>query len=93
MAQKTAASRPRMARRDRENQLKDEVYRQMYRLEGNRPGAEMDLAIALLQGWLAPLAQTERTALHRWLQQVCPICILMIEAARENSRSGTQCPP
>jgi hypothetical protein len=29
------------------------VYRQMFRLEAQRPGAEMDLAIALLRAWMA----------------------------------------
>jgi len=31
-------------------QVKDEVYRQMFRLEESRPGADMGLALALLHG-------------------------------------------
>ena len=34
-------------------QLKDEVYRQMFRLEECRPGAELGLALALLRAWAA----------------------------------------
>jgi hypothetical protein len=37
------------SRHNRSEHLKDEVYRQMFRLEARRPRAEMDLAIALRQ--------------------------------------------
>jgi hypothetical protein len=33
--------------------LQDEVYREMLRPEGGRPGAEMGLALALLRAWVA----------------------------------------
>ena len=33
----------------RSEPFKDEVYRQMFRLESSRPGAAMDLAIVLLR--------------------------------------------
>jgi hypothetical protein len=36
----------------RSGRIRDEVYRQMFRLEGQRPGAERDLAIALLRAWM-----------------------------------------
>ncbi len=60
----------------RDEHLKDEVYRQMFRLETNRPGADLGLALALLRAWL---------------KKVCPICLLMIESsvrARESSKQG-----
>jgi hypothetical protein len=79
--------------RDRGDELKDEVYRQMYRLEANTPGADLELAVALLRGWLAPYPPTERARLRQWLKKVCPICLLMIEAARRGDDSGQQCIP
>ena len=63
------------------NQLKDEVYRQMFRLEAHRPGAETDLAIALLRAFVAadsvPGARKEKL----WFRKICPICLAMIDAA------------
>ncbi len=61
----------------RSEQVKDEVYRQMFRLEASRPGAEMDLALALLRAWQAAESGDERN----WLKKICPICLVMIEAA------------
>ena len=37
----------------RGNRLKDEVYRQMFRLEESRPGAELGLSLALLRAWVS----------------------------------------
>lgn len=54
--------------------IKDEVYRQMFRLEEHRPGAEMGLALALLRAWLAadriPQATKNEIGLRRYLQSV-----------------------
>lgn len=63
------------------NRLKDEVYRHMFRLEAQRPGAEMDLAIALLQAWMAPCSSAGCG--RQWLRQICPVCLAMLQAARQ----------
>ena len=68
----TIRSRP--PRRNHDEQLKDEVYRQMFRLEEGRPGAELELAIALLRGWLAADCEPEVSKLREWLKKICPIC-------------------
>lgn len=91
MTERKPATRSRNPRRDRGDRLKDEVYRQMFRLEANRAGADLELAIALLRGWLAPYSEPENTKLREWLKKVCPICLLMIEAARQGNDSGQQC--
>jgi hypothetical protein len=61
-------------------QLKDEVYRQMFRLEENRRGADMGLALALLRAWIATSTRPEN-ADRDWLVRLSPICLQMIEAA------------
>jgi hypothetical protein len=90
MAQRKSATGSEHPRRDRGDKLKDEVYRQMFRLEANRPGADLDLAIALLRGWLAPCSEPEHAKLCEWLEKVCPICLLMIEAAQQKDGTGQQ---
>lgn len=63
------------------SRLKDEVYRQMFRLESHRPGAERDLAVALLRACAASYSMP-RTGVDRlWLKKICPICLAMIESA------------
>jgi hypothetical protein len=63
------------------SRLKDEVYRQMFRLESHRPGAERDLAVALLRACTASYS-LPRTGIDRlWLKKICPICMAMIETA------------
>lgn len=62
-------------------QLKDEVYRQMFRLEEGRPGAEMGLAVVLLQAWIATGSTLQRREDRAWLKKISPICLQMIEAA------------
>jgi hypothetical protein len=71
--------------------LKDEVYRQMYRLEASRPGAEVALAIALLRAWIASGSETEMPQSREWLMKICPICILMIEETLKVDDSDKQC--
>jgi hypothetical protein len=67
--------------------LKDEVYRQMYRLEASRPGAELALAIALLCAWIASYAEAEMPQSREWLKKICPICLTMIEATQKMSEA------
>ncbi len=62
-------------------QLKDEVYRQMFRLEEGRPGAEMGLAVVLLQAWIATDSKPQSSEDRDWLKKISPICLQMIEAA------------
>jgi hypothetical protein len=62
-------------------QLKDEVYRQMFRLEESRTGAAMGLALALVRAWLAADSKTESGEERDWLKKVSPICLQMIETA------------
>ncbi|MGA2833141.1 MAG: hypothetical protein ABSE55_08730 [Terracidiphilus sp.] len=62
-------------------QLKDEVYRQMFRLEEGRPGAEIGLAVALLQALIAGDSKPQCTEARNWLKKISPICLQMIEAS------------
>jgi hypothetical protein len=68
-----------------DDQFKDEVYRQMFRLEANRPGADLALAVALLRGWLDADSGRGRPTLRAWLTKVCPICLSLIEASQPAS--------
>jgi hypothetical protein len=69
------------ARRRHSDALKDEVYRQMFRLEEGRAGADRELAIAVLCAWMnldmGPKAASDR----QWLRRICPICIGLLEQA------------
>jgi hypothetical protein len=77
--------------RKQSDQLKDEVYRQMFRLEAGRQGAASQLAVALLRAWIA-LDTAPRTASDRqWLRQICPVCLGLLESADAVARSGTRC--
>jgi hypothetical protein len=71
-------ARPRQLRGER---LKDEVYRQMFRLEERRSGAEIGLALALLRAWLAADSKAASDEEKNWLRKVSPICLEMIEVA------------
>jgi ADP-ribosylglycohydrolase len=71
--------------------LKDEVYRQMYRLEASRPGAEVALAIALLHAWIASGSEAEMPQSCEWLMKICPICILMMENSLKVDNTNKQC--
>lgn len=61
--------------------LQDEVYREMLRLEGRRPGAEMGLALALLRAWVGMEAVPDGD--REWLVRVSPIGLKMIEDSLE----------
>ena len=78
---KAAVIRSNKSSRNQGDQLKDEVYRQMFRLEESRPGAEMGLALALLRAWLAADSKAESGEDRDWLKKVSPICLQMIGAA------------
>jgi hypothetical protein len=84
-------ARSRSPRRNHGQRLKDEVYRQMFRLEAGRPGAELELAIALLRGWLAADCEPEVSISREWLKKICPVCLLMIEARQQASNSDQPC--
>jgi hypothetical protein len=87
MTERGASDRSEKLRGRSGDRLKDEVYRHMFRLEANRPGADLDLAIALLRGWLASYDGTQVPKLREWLMEVCPISLLMIEAGRQWSET------
>jgi hypothetical protein len=53
----------------------------MFRLEERRPGAEMELALALLRAWLAVDFKPDDSKEREWLKKVSPICLQMIETA------------
>jgi len=61
--------------------LKDEVYRQMFRLEESRCGAELGLALALLRAWIAADSDPEDRNNRIWLQTVSPLCLQMLDRA------------
>jgi hypothetical protein len=84
-------SRSRHSQHDRRNRLKDEVYRQMFRLEESRPGAEMGLALALLRAWAATDAEPETGDEHDWLQKISTICLQMIESSLQKLDSVRLC--
>jgi hypothetical protein len=81
-------SRPAASPRNRSERVKDEVYRQMFRLEAHRPGAEMDLSIALLRAWITSVPASASSKQRQWLEKICPICLAMIEAAQQAADSG-----
>lgn len=67
----------------RGERVKDEVYRQMFRLEECRPGAEVELALALLRAWLAADFRPDGSEEREWLKKVSQICLQMIETASQ----------
>ena len=91
MTARDAPTRPGKPRRTHDERLKDEVYRHMFRLEGNRPGADLDLAVALVRGWLDADSGRGRPAMRDWLKKICPICLSMIEASQQTSDTGQRC--
>jgi hypothetical protein len=81
MTARKGVSRPINSRHLRGERVKDEVYRQMFRLEENRPGAEMGLALALLYAWQAADSNPESGEKRDWLKKISPICLEMIETS------------
>jgi hypothetical protein len=61
------------------NHLKDEVYRDMLLLEVNRPGAEMELALALLRAVVQSDSFSDHQDFGEWLKAVCTLGLQMIE--------------
>jgi hypothetical protein len=72
-------------------QLKDEVYRQMFRLEEGRSGSELGLAIALLRAWIATDSKPEGAENRKWLGKVSPICLQMIDTALKRNPPSLPC--
>jgi len=70
--------------------LKDEIYRQMFRLEAGRAGAAMGLSVALLRAWVAADSDLEGGETRQWLRKISPICLEMIESAIQHG--GPACP-
>ena len=62
------------------DRLKDEVYRQMLRLEAMRPSADRLLGVALLHAWQALDRQPADSKPRQWLRRISPLCLRMIEA-------------
>ena len=89
MTVRKAATRSSNTRRYHGERLKDEVYRHMFRLEASRPGAGLDLAVALVRAWLAADSGRRRPAMREWLKKICPICLSLIEASQQSS--GQRC--
>ena len=58
--------------------MRDEVYRQMIRLEAGCPQAELELALALLHAWMRLHASFSKDEQFQWLRKVCPACFAMI---------------
>jgi hypothetical protein len=77
----------------RTERLKDEVYRQMYRLEAGSPGADLSLAIALLRAWIASNSGAEIPQEREWLAKISPICLTMVESAQKVSDDEQRCTP
>ncbi len=88
MTVRKAVTRPPSQRHDRGERIKDEVYRQMFRLEESRPDAAMALALALLRAWLAADSKPACDEERDWLKKVSPICLEMSEAALRAGDTG-----
>jgi len=72
--------------------IKDEVYRQMFLLEDDRPGAEIGLALALLHAWQECDSRQE-CGERDWLQKISPICLQMIEKSLQAQIDWRPCRP
>lgn len=83
-----ATTRSKNPRQDHGDKLKDEVYRQMFRLEASRGGAELNLAIVLLRGWIASYSDPDVFNLRQWLNKISPLCLRMIETKRQETDLG-----
>jgi hypothetical protein len=81
-----------MRARFRSGRIRDEVYRQMFRLEAKRFGAEMELAMALLRAWMASCSRPQGAKEKPWLKKISPICLQMIESALRADNAAIHCP-
>ena len=79
------------SRLNNSERAKDEVYRQMFRLEEDRPGAEIGLALALLRAWLTAESNSESGLERVWLKNISPICLQMIETALQATDTVSPC--
>jgi hypothetical protein len=91
MTSRKSAARPCNSRNIRGEHLKDEVYRQMFRLEEGRAGAEIGLALALIRAWLASGSKAESGEEREWLTTISPICLVMIETASQAGGAARPC--
>lgn len=80
------------SRHHRCERLKDEVYRQMLRLEASYPGAEMALALALLRTWIDIDSRPKDDSDQEWLTKISPICLVMIEDSLNLGATQNSCP-
>ena len=87
MITRKRATRSSDTRRNHGERLKDEVYRQMFRLEAGRPGADLALTIALVRGWLDADSKRGQPAMREWLKKICPICLSMVEATGQSNNT------
>ncbi|MGA7523767.1 MAG: hypothetical protein WBW84_15055 [Acidobacteriaceae bacterium] len=78
--------RPRKLSARTVDRLKDEVVRQMLRLEGGRPAAQLLLAVAVLNAWITFEEQPPDCEPRQWLRKISPVCLRMIEEACRASR-------
>lgn len=78
---------PRGARANPVTRSQDEVYRELYRLEAHRLGAEMGLALALLRAWVAAGFPAEDCRDWEWLRAITPLGLQMIESSLDSIRT------
>jgi len=93
MTAEKGVGRPRNSRPNRVNRLTDEVYRQMFKLEEGKPGAEMGLSLALLRARVATDTELEGSEEWDWLKKISPICLQMVERSLQRLDEMRSCLP
>jgi hypothetical protein len=88
MTERKGVTRLGNSRNNRGARVKDEVYRQMFRLEESRPGSEMGLALALLYAWMDSDSKPENSEDRDWLKKISLICLEMIETSLKTGETG-----
>jgi hypothetical protein len=88
MTGRKGATRSDNSRTNLAARIKDEVYRQMYRLEERRPKSEIGLALALLHAWMESGSEREGSEDRDWLKRISPICLAMIESSLKVDATG-----